>query len=261
MDEEKEKENRYTRLKSIKEFGYDVDWDVLKTKKAVIPGVGGLGMITSEMLTRCGIGTLYLFDKDIVQIVNLNRLGFHEKDLNRPKVEVIAERLREINPDVKIEAFQGDIMDFTTEDIFEKAVSDCDIVLMGVDNYPARQFINQKCLNLNKVLMDAGAARSGLSGHVHPLIPGKTACFMCMAGIEIPGEKKERGEPCTASLPSTMAMLASIQTMEALKYLLNFGVLIDYVTYNAITGAFNNFQTRRDPNCPACKDIKQPENK
>ncbi|MHA1728674.1 MAG: HesA/MoeB/ThiF family protein [Promethearchaeota archaeon] len=249
--EEEHKENRYTRLKSIKEFGYDVDWDDLRDKSATIAGVGGLGMISAEMLGRCGIGALYLFDKDEVQIVNLNRMGFNEKDINTPKVNVIRDRLGEINPDVKVEAFHGDIMLFSNENTFEQCVKKSDVVLMGVDNYPARTFVNQKCINLNIPLIDAGASRSALSGHVHPIFPGKNGCLRC-TGIIHALEKTERGEPCTASLPTTMAIIAAVQVQETLKFLLNLGKNIDYMTYNALTGQFSNHITKRDPSCPAC---------
>ncbi len=244
-------ENRYTRLKSIKEFGYDVNWDDLRDKKITIAGVGGLGMVAAEMLARCGIGTLFLFDKDTVQVVNLNRMGFNEKDINTPKVKVIHDRLKEINQDVNVESYHGDIMLFTNEEDFERSVKKSDVVLMGVDNYPARTFINQKCINAGVVLIDAGASRSALSGHIHPIFPGKNACLRC-TGIIHALDKKERGEPCTASLPTTMAIIAAIQVQETLKYLLKLGKNIDYMTYNALTGEFRTHLTKQDPNCPSC---------
>ena len=53
-------EDRYTRLKSLKEFGYEVNWEDLFEKKILIIGVGGVGSVVAEMLTRCGVGKLYL---------------------------------------------------------------------------------------------------------------------------------------------------------------------------------------------------------
>mgnify|MGYP006282471057 CR=1 FL=1 len=249
MSDEK---TRYTRLKSIKDFGYDVDWMDLREKSVVVAGVGGLGMITAEMLARCGIGKLFLFDRDVVDVVNLNRLGFHERHLGDSKVEVIEVRIQSMNPDVETIAHHGDIMLFENESRFEEALTDADVCLMGVDNYPARTFVNRKCMRLKTVLLDAGAARSGLSGHVHPIFPGINACIQCTGIIEASGE---RGEPCTASLPTTMAILAGLQVQECLKILLGFGNVVDYLTYNAITGTFRNLKTRRDENCPACSDM------
>jgi molybdopterin/thiamine biosynthesis adenylyltransferase len=208
-------------------------------------------MISADMLARCGIGELFLFDKDTVQTVNLNRMGFEKRDIDIPKVEVIGSRIHEINEEVHVESHHGDIMVFTNEDIFEECVQKSDAVLMGVDNYPARLFVNQKCINSKIPLFDAGASRSALSGHVHPIFPEKNACLRC-TGIIHALDQKERGEPCTASLPTTMAIIAGIQVQETLKFLLKLGNNIDYLTYNALTGDFRHHQTKRDPHCTAC---------
>ncbi|MHA1585041.1 MAG: HesA/MoeB/ThiF family protein, partial [Promethearchaeota archaeon] len=217
-----------------------------------IAGIGGLGMVSAEQLARCGIGKLFLFDKDVVESVNLNRMGFLVEDIDKPKVEVIARTIGRVNPDVNLIPIYGDIMDFGIDEKFDKAVAESDVVLMGVDNYPARMFVNQKCINHQKVLIDAGVSRSALSGNVHPIFPRKNACMMCLARRHGSNEFEERGEACTASLPTTMALIASIQVQETLKYLLHLGENIDYLTYNALTGEFHNYKTQRDEKCPAC---------
>ncbi len=256
MTEKKPKEDRYDRLRAVNAFGYDIKWDALRGKSVTVVGVGGLGMIAAEELARCGIGTLYLFDMDMVDVVNLNRLGFLPQDLGKPKVDVIAARIKAINPDVQAEPHHGDIMMLGNEDEYEDCVKKSNIVLMGLDNLPARMFVNQKCVNLNIPLMDAGASRSGLSGHVQPVFPGKTACVACRGFIRGTGDR-EKGQRCTASLPTTMAIIASIQVQETLKYLLEFGKLVSYVTYNALTGEFTSHETRLDPNCPACNRVQK----
>ncbi len=252
----KKKDDRYTRLKAISQFGYDISWDSLRSKTVTIAGVGGLGIISSEMLARCGIGKLFLFDYDVVEEVNLNRVGFLEEDIGVPKVQVVEKRLKKINSDVEIISVHGDIMLWGIDEKFDKAVEQSDLVLMGLDNYPARSFCNQKCINHHKLLIDAGVSRSALSGNVHPIFPGKSACMMCTARLKGTNESIERGEACTASLPTTMAIIASLQVQEALKYLLHLGTLVDYQTYNALTGEFRNFKTIRDKSCPACSDLE-----
>jgi ubiquitin-like modifier-activating enzyme 5 len=221
-----------------------------------IVGVGGLGSVASEMLARCGIGKLFLFDKDEVSIVNLNRMGFFEKDLGKPKVEVFSQYLHAVNPEVEIIAVHGDIMLPDIDEEFEKAINASDIVLMGLDNFPARTFVNQKCIRLNRILVDAGAARSALSGHVHPIFPKSNACMACTGIIRPPLESAPRGEPCVASLPTTMSILAGIQVQETLKILLGIGTPIDYLTYNAISGQFHSHFTKRDVKCPVCGDFE-----
>ena len=252
-------QNRYTRLKAIKEFGYDINWDDLKRCHIGIIGVGGLGCVSAEMVARCGVGKLSLFDFDTVDIVNLNRSMFKEEHIGQPKVEVASRILKEINPDVEIKCFNNDIMNPNFESDFEKEISHMNIILNGLDNIPAREYLNAKCIHLKVPYIDAGASRSGLSGYIHPIIPYKTACTKCISSITI-DIPDERGEPCVASLPSTMAILASIQIQEMLKYLLKFGDMIDYLTYDMITGKFLNYETKRDRNCPIC-GIKSQNNK
>jgi len=252
-------QDRYTRLKAIKEFGYDINWDDLKKYHIGIVGIGGIGCVSADMAARCGVGKLSLFDFDTVDIVNLNRHMFKEEHIGQPKVEVASRILKEINPDVEIKCFNNDIMNPNFESDFEKEISHMNIILNGLDNIPAREYLNAKCIHLKVPYIDAGASRSGLSGYVHLIIPYKTACAKCISSITI-DIPNERGEPCVASLPSTMAILASIQIQEMLKYLLKFGDMIDYLTYDMITGKFLNYETKRDRNCPIC-GIKSQENK
>lgn len=250
-------ENRYTRLKAIKDFGYDIDWEILKNYHIGIVGVGGIGSVSAEMVTRCGLGKISLFDYDIIEEVNLNRHMFKVKHIGMAKVDVASKILRKINPDIEILSYTKDIMDPDFEMKFEEYLGKIDIILNGLDNIPAREYLNAKCIKLNVPYIDAGASRSGLSGYIHPVIPYKTACAICMNRILF-NIVEEKGEPCVASLPSTMAILASIQVQEMLKYLLRFGKMIDYVMYHMVTGNFLNYTTVRDKNCPICgiKSVK-----
>ncbi|MBD3338584.1 MAG: hypothetical protein GF353_05730 [Candidatus Lokiarchaeota archaeon] len=244
-------DNRYTRLKAIKEFGYDIKWEDLQKHHVGITGIGGIGTVSAEMVTRCGVKKVSLFDFDSVEVVNLNRHMFKTQDIGQLKVEVASRVLKEINPDVEIQCFAKDIMDIDFEVEFEELIEEMDIILNGLDNVPAREYLNAKCILQNVPYIDCGASRSGLSGYVHPIIPYETACAKCISSIQI-DIPDERGEPCVASLPSTMAMLASIQVQEMLKYLLNFGKLIDYLMYNMTSGNFSIYNTSRDPQCPIC---------
>ena len=173
-------ENRYTRLKAIKEFGYDVEWDNLRKFHVGIIGVGGLGTVTAEMATRCGVGKLTLFDFDIVEAVNLNRSMYKPKHIGQKKVDVAKRALNKINPDVEIVAFDKNIMDLDFEPIFEELIQEMDIILNGVDNLAARGYLNVKCVNFKIPYIDAGASRSGLGGYVQPIIPDHTACSFCL---------------------------------------------------------------------------------
>jgi len=253
---EENEDNQYTRLKALSEFGYDVDWHVLRTKHVTICGVGGIGSLAAEMLTRCGIGKLSIIDLDKVELVNLNRLCFYKEDIGHPKVEVIARNLHKINNHVQVDSYMVDICSEIFSDTFDMLLKSSDLVLMGLDNIPARQYVNVKCIKNDVPFIDAGASRTGLSGYVHFVIPKKTACYACTGSIDL-GENKKRGKPCTASLPTTMAIIASIQVQQALKFFLNLGTIPDYITYNGLTGKFTILKQTRDIHCLICGTPKK----
>lgn len=75
----------------------------LRQAHVLVVGMGGVGAYAAEMLCRAGIGRLTLVDADIVQPTNINRqLPALHSTLGQPKVEVLAARFRDINPDVEL---------------------------------------------------------------------------------------------------------------------------------------------------------------
>ena len=77
----------------------------LRDAHVLVVGVGGVGAYAAEMLCRAGVGEMTIIDADTVNITNINRqLPATHATLGRPKVEVLAERFRDINPDVKLHA-------------------------------------------------------------------------------------------------------------------------------------------------------------
>ena len=68
--------NPYSRLMALKRMGIVDNYEKIRELSVAVVGVGGVGSVTSEMLTRCGIGKLILFDYDKVELANMNRLFF-----------------------------------------------------------------------------------------------------------------------------------------------------------------------------------------
>ncbi len=80
--------------------------EILRKSTVAIFGLGGLGGVASELLTRCGIGSLKIVDNDEFEATNLNRQIFCFRDsLGRLKTDVTEEILKKINPEIKIEKF------------------------------------------------------------------------------------------------------------------------------------------------------------
>ena len=77
----------------------------LSAAHVLVVGVGGVGAYAAEMLCRAGVGEMTIVDADTVQPTNINRqLPATHSTIGRPKVEVLAERFRDINPDIRLHA-------------------------------------------------------------------------------------------------------------------------------------------------------------
>jgi ubiquitin-like modifier-activating enzyme 5 len=81
MDATVVNDNPYSRLMALKTMGVVANYQEIRNKTVAIVGIGGVGSVCAEMLTRCGIGSLILFDYDKVELANMNRLFFryHKK--------------------------------------------------------------------------------------------------------------------------------------------------------------------------------------
>ena len=81
----------------------DEKMERLRNARVLVVGLGGVGAYAAEMLCRAGVGHLTLVDADTVQPTNLNRqLPALHSTLGRSKAEVLAERFRDINPEVEL---------------------------------------------------------------------------------------------------------------------------------------------------------------
>lgn len=149
-----------------------------------IVGIGGVGSVTAEMLTRCGIGKLLLFDYDRVELANMNRLFFQPHQSGMSKVMAAHNTLSNINPDVEFETYDYNI---TTIDNFNDFLQrirsggignkSVDLVLSCVDNFEARMAINTACNELKQIWFESGVSENAVSGHIQFVKPGETSCF------------------------------------------------------------------------------------
>lgn len=125
----------------------------LQKAKIAVFGVGGVGGFCVEALTRSGVGALDLYDDDTVSESNLNRqLAALHSTIGRPKAEVLAERVRDINPACHVRAIRmfylpenADTVDFTQYDY----VIDC------IDTVTAKLDLIQRCTALGVPIISA----------------------------------------------------------------------------------------------------------
>ncbi|MBP3284497.1 MAG: tRNA threonylcarbamoyladenosine dehydratase [Clostridia bacterium] len=108
----------------------------LKRAKVAIFGVGGVGSYTAEGLARAGVGHFVLVDKDDICVTNLNRqIHALHSTIGKPKVEVMKERISEINPEAEVEALQAFYLPENAEQFLQEKY---DYIVDAVDNVTAK---------------------------------------------------------------------------------------------------------------------------
>ncbi|KRX24321.1 Ubiquitin-like modifier-activating enzyme 5 [Trichinella nelsoni] len=260
MSSEVTDSNPYSRLMALKRMGIVKNYENIRNFTIIIVGIGGVGSVVSEMLTRCGIGKLILIDYDKVEMANMNRLFFQPHQAGMSKVEAAKTTLQDINPDVEVDSYNCNII---TMENFNKLLhlikcgslhgGQVDLVLSCVDNFEARMAINTACNELNQRWFESGVSENAVSGHMQFIIPGKTACFACAPPLVVASkidEKTLKKEGvCAASLPTTMGVIAGLLVQNVLKYLLKFGKVSYYLGYNSLEDFFPTYVIKPNPNC------------
>lgn len=108
----------------------------LAGKKVILFGLGGVGSYTAEALARAGIGSITLVDRDTVSVTNINRqLCALHSTVGRPKIEVVKERILDINPDCKVTALQKF---YLPENADEFHLSEYDYIADAIDTVSAK---------------------------------------------------------------------------------------------------------------------------
>ena len=86
--------------------GWDIEaQEKLKLANVLIVGCGGIGCMTAELLARAGVGQITLIDADTIEVSNLQRqIAYVENNVGFYKAEVLAQRLKQINPYIQVHA-------------------------------------------------------------------------------------------------------------------------------------------------------------
>jgi tRNA A37 threonylcarbamoyladenosine dehydratase len=119
----------------------------LNNSKVAIFGLGGVGSFVTEALARAGIGNFVLIDNDVVTITNINRqlIALHST-IDRPKVEIMKERLLDINPNVVVDIHQTFYMPQETDYIVN---DDYDYIVDAIDTVTAKLGLIEAAKKLN----------------------------------------------------------------------------------------------------------------
>ena len=119
----------------------------LRNSSVLLFGVGGVGSYVAEALARAGVGTLTLVDNDIVDVTNINRqIQALHSSIGRPKAQVMAERIRDINPDCNVTAVECFFMPDTSEQF---DFSEYDYVVDAIDTVTGKLAVIEKAYRQN----------------------------------------------------------------------------------------------------------------
>jgi molybdopterin-synthase adenylyltransferase len=233
---------RYKR--QIMLFG-DEGQELLKNAHIFIAGAGGLGSPIAIYLAVAGVGTLTIVDMDTVDQSNLNRQILHtDRDIGKKKTVSAIEKLRELNPDITINAIDTTISGDNVQDLVGRA----DGIVDAMDNYPIRYLLNRTALE-KKIPFFHGAIR-GFYGQATTILPGKTPCLECI----FPKAPPKEVFPVIGVTPGIIGI---VQANEVIKYLTKSGELLSgrLFIWDGLTANAEEITIERKSVCVACGDL------
>ncbi|MBC8588667.1 tRNA threonylcarbamoyladenosine dehydratase [Paratissierella segnis] len=128
----------------------------LQNSEVAVFGIGGVGSFSAEALVRSGLGKIVLVDYDIIDITNINRqIHATIKTVGLSKVEVMKERLLDINPDLEIKVFNEKYTEETKDLLLS---SDYDYVIDAIDMISAKIDLINTCKTMGiSIISSMGA--------------------------------------------------------------------------------------------------------
>ena len=216
----------------------------LLNSRVLICGCGGLGSTVIMNLAGSGVGTIGLIDDDVVEVSNLNRQFIH-KNIGEDKVTSAKKRILEYNPEITVNTYKIRL----DENNYQSIVKDYDIIIDCFDSYKSKILLNDIAVETGKTLIHGGVTE--YFGQVTVIKPS-TPCLRCIFPDIDLGKEVPKG-----ILSPVVSTVASIQSMEAVKQILNTGEPLEglLLTYNALTNDFKKLKITKNTACKCYKKI------
>lgn len=242
--------SRYSRQIVLDKIGPQGQ-EVLLKSKVIIIGCGALGTNIANNLARAGVGTLLILDRDLVELNNLQRQTlFDEADVGTPKAIAAASKLEKINSEIEIKYLVKDLNNTNIENI----IDGFDLVLDATDNIPTRMLINDACVKKHMHWIYAGVIQTkGMVMNIHPHGP----CFRCLLP-EMPTAGSLPTCETAGVLNTIPAIIAAIESTEALKVLLKKDIEKRLIVYDVWEQTLNAIEINKYNKCECCitRDFK-----
>lgn len=242
--------SRYARHLTLPEVGLSGQRR-LKASRVLCIGAGGLGSPVMTYLAAAGVGEIGIVDFDRVDFSNLQRQILHgTSDVGRLKTESAADRLAEINPEVRVTRHETRFTAANAASIAEPY----DLIIDGTDNFNTRYLSNDLAVLTKKPNVYGSIHR--FEGQVSVFAPHLGGpCYRCLFP-----EPPEPGLVPSCAEGGVLGILPGIvgamQANEAVKLLLGIGepLIGRLVHFDALPFRFREIRLRRDPACAICGD-------
>lgn len=182
----------------------------LKQKIVAIAGCGGLGSNAAIALARSGVGRLKIADFDSVELSNLNRQHFFLQDVGKYKVDVLADSLKKINPEIETELFRTKLNCENVNDLFKGA----DILVEALDVADSKLWLIEKWSEFfpNKpIVCGSGIAGTGNFDEIR---------LRKMGNLYICGDQSDKTDSDLGFIAPKVAIVANLQALTVIKILL-----------------------------------------
>ena len=237
--------SRYSRHDKLHHFGSDKQL-LLSNKKVLIIGCGGIGCSVAIHLVSNGIGTIGLFDNDIVCLSNLHRqIGHNMASVGLPKIFSLYSHCKNINYDCNIicynKWFDSNCLSILKE---YNIIIDCS------DNSSTKCLINKLCIHNNLPLIFSSA----IGWDCQMAFIYNSPCLECI----LPGIK-DTTDTCDGlgvfgPIPNLIGNLVAIT---AIKFLVNINVNNQLICYNGLDDEFIKIDTTKNNNCLICSSVEK----
>ncbi len=175
------------RPKELQLRNTSVTSEQLAEKKVALIGLGALGGRVAELLAQAGVGAFRLNDNDVMRTGNVVRHIGGVSDFGSRKNLIIANRLKDVNPNVDVELWSDSASSSLTD--LAEFIEDADVLVCTTADENLESAINQIALLKRCVVVYGRAMRSGSVGRVFLVRPEKDACKACLGAYAL-----ERGE-------------------------------------------------------------------
>ena len=236
---------RYSRQIILKKIGVVGQKKLLKSSVLIV-GAGGLGSPVAIYLAASGIGKIGIVDKDKIEISNLSRqILFSMNDIRKNKSSIAINKLKKINPDIKLKSFNNKL----TKKNINQIANNFDVIVDGSDNFRTRFLINDYCLKNKKILISG--AISKFDGQVYTFnFKKKTPCLRCFMP-SMPSNPDIDNCEFEGVIGALAGIIGSIQANEVLKEILEIGdSLRGYIlVIDALNLTFRKVKLNKRSNC------------